>query len=288
MFLVFYVQPQWVYDSLNTVTLQPCQSYLPDVALPPHICPFLKNFEGWYVPPEEEDFRKLLDASPEEKETLLKEMARQKQQKLTMLKAANEEKSDDESGSDLDSDEDKYDEDENEKSDDEEKKEGKDNSDVDAKDDEDMEVNDDQEDEENEKEEMKDVVVRGRERFNNKKVEESKEERREIRMRTLMIHKKNKKLYHKMKTKENKRLRRSSMLKDRREAIELHKMGKISDDQLEAPPKTKIKKTFSERRAKLYRDRVRSAVKFAKSPANKNRYKGETKKPAIADTRDDK
>ncbi|KAA0194974.1 hypothetical protein HAZT_HAZT001717 [Hyalella azteca] len=290
----FYVQPQWVYDCLNAVTLKPCQPYLPGCPLPPHICPFLKNFEGWYIPPEEEDLRKLLAASPEEKEALLKEMAAAEQKKLAMLRAVNE-KSDDESGSEDDDDEDKYDEDENDESDEEKDEEVEEDGDdavneADAS----MEVDDgegnnkeEEKKDDGKEEEIKDVVRRGKERFYSKKKDESKEERTDTRMRTLMIHKKNRKLYHKLKTKETKRLRRSSMLKDRREALELHKIGKISDEQLEGPPKTKIKQTFSERRAKLYQSRVRSAVRFARSAANKNRFRGEKKKPAIADTRDE-
>lgn len=49
-----YVQPQWIYDCVNTKTLLPVQDYLPGAVLPPHLSPFVEEKEGDYVPPEKE------------------------------------------------------------------------------------------------------------------------------------------------------------------------------------------------------------------------------------------
>merc|ERR1711981_1274966 len=65
----FYVQPQWIFDSINRRELLEMHKYFVGEPLPPHLSPFISEERrmGDYMPPEEKELLGLIEKS-EQKE----------------------------------------------------------------------------------------------------------------------------------------------------------------------------------------------------------------------------
>jgi pescadillo protein len=69
-----YVQPQWVWDSVNDVELKEPHLYAPGASLPPHLSPFVQIVQGSYDPTvpleDQEPEEEALEADEDEDETV--------------------------------------------------------------------------------------------------------------------------------------------------------------------------------------------------------------------------
>uniref|UniRef100_A0A182NK71 Pescadillo homolog n=1 Tax=Anopheles dirus TaxID=7168 RepID=A0A182NK71_9DIPT len=106
-----YVQPQWLFDSVNQRRLLPTNKYFIGAVLPPHLSPFTSSSTTQYVPPEElalrkgeeedEKFEKAEVNEEGDKEQIsddeeeLDPEEEQQQQEYALLKAFNDERTDD-------------------------------------------------------------------------------------------------------------------------------------------------------------------------------------------------
>jgi hypothetical protein len=68
----YYVQPQWVFDCVNSRRLLPEADYIMGKTLPPHLSPFTTGRAGQYQPPEEQALREGTSLKPGKTTKLLK------------------------------------------------------------------------------------------------------------------------------------------------------------------------------------------------------------------------
>ncbi|XP_075217890.1 pescadillo homolog [Lycorma delicatula] len=199
----YYVQPQWVFDSVNARQLLPVEKYFIGVELPPHLSPFVDAEEYGqenYIPPEQVK----LNSANNAEETKIVIPKRKKKKKTT----ENAHKNGDNSGSD----------DENDKPENKKQKENIQND----------ESNKDDADKLRENLKKKMAVVTGKATAPDPK-ELKKAEQQEYKLREKMVPKKYKKLYVSMMKAKADRKRDKNVLNRKRIKIEKQKKRESSD-----------------------------------------------------------
>ncbi|XP_066510628.1 pescadillo [Hoplias malabaricus] len=180
----YYIQPQWVYDSVNAKMLLPVEDYFLGVTLPPHLSPFVEEKEGEYIPPE----------------------------KLKLLSLQRGE------GPEQEKDEEEDDDDEEEDGDEEDEEE-----DDDENDDEEEEAESKLKDMEEKRSQGKALSVKvtpGKAKLENRQRLEQEEQAEEKRLAIMMMKKKDKYLYNKIMFGKKRNIREANKMAAKRKALD--------------------------------------------------------------------
>jgi pescadillo protein len=92
-----YIQPQWIFDCINSKKLLPVSDYAPGKKLPPHLSPFYEYVNGEYKPnkeininieePQDEEKREVPNEDVDLREMLLSKNKKKLLQKVREEKA---------------------------------------------------------------------------------------------------------------------------------------------------------------------------------------------------------
>ncbi|KAG5938345.1 mRNA-binding ribosome synthesis protein nop7 [Claviceps sorghi] len=210
-----YVQPQWVWDSVNDVELKEPHLYAPGAPLPPHLSPFVRNVQGAYDPTVP-----LEDQEPEEEALATDGEDEEADETVEGMDVVEDEQDNDQ--------DDEEDEDEDEDEDEEE--DGADHMDAEIDDDE--SANEDAVRQQELEAELTGAPVKSKTTSNKDKAKEqarkalskkAKEEAEDLERAKGMLSKKKRKLYEQMIYTNNKKSAEDQKLRSKRRKLEKEK-----------------------------------------------------------------
>ncbi|EAR99283.1 pescadillo amine-terminal protein (macronuclear) [Tetrahymena thermophila SB210] len=142
-----YIQPQWIYDSINSGILLPVGEYAPGKSLPPHLSPFVEYNETEYKPERQKqlDLLKGVEAELNEEDEEDVEISEDEDEEEEQVEEENEDEDEEEIEA-----EENVEEDEEEDIDEEEEDDDEEEEEVDGEE----ELEEDDDDEEDEEEEI--------------------------------------------------------------------------------------------------------------------------------------